>query len=91
MPDLQSQFYPKLRKLKFKKLQGLLEKNLCKNSLREEATTVTGKQTQVAVQKLIDQVRDIHMKLKNVVKTSISKADSFQAGNIKNFLENGKR
>ena len=91
MPDLQSQFYPKLRKLKFKKLQGLLEKNLCKNSLREEATTVTGKQTQVAVQKLIDQVRDIHMKLKNVVKTSISKADSFQAGNIKNFLENWKR
>ena len=31
------------------------------------------------------------MKLKNVVKTSVSKADSFQAGNIKNFWENWKR
>ena len=31
------------------------------------------------------------MKLKNVIKTSISKADSFQAGNIKPFLENWKR
>ena len=31
------------------------------------------------------------MKLNNVIKTSISKADSFQAGNIKNFLENWKR
>ena len=27
----------------------------------------------------------------NVIKTSISKADSFQAGNIKFFLENWKR
>ena len=31
------------------------------------------------------------MELKNVIKTSISKADSFHAGNIKNFLENSKR
>ena len=31
------------------------------------------------------------MKLKNVIKTSISKSDSFQAGNIKHFLENWKR
>ena len=31
------------------------------------------------------------MKLNNVTKTSISKADSFQAGKIKNFLENWKR
>ena len=31
------------------------------------------------------------MKLNNVIKTSINKADSFQAGNIKNFLENWKR
>ena len=31
------------------------------------------------------------MKLNNVIKTSISKADSFQAGNIKNFLKNWKR
>ena len=31
------------------------------------------------------------MKFKNVIKTSISKADSFQAGNIKNFLKNWKR
>ena len=31
------------------------------------------------------------MKLNNVIKTSISKADSFQAGNIKHFLENWKR
>ena len=31
------------------------------------------------------------MKLKNVVKTSVSKADSFQADNINNFLENWKR
>ena len=31
------------------------------------------------------------MKLNNVIKTSISKADSFQAGNIKIFLENWKR
>ena len=31
------------------------------------------------------------MKLNNAIKTSISKADSFQAGNIKNFLENWKR
>ena len=31
------------------------------------------------------------MKLKNVIKTSISKANSFQAGNIQNFLENWKR
>ena len=31
------------------------------------------------------------MKLNNVIKTSINKADSFQAGNIKIFLENWKR
>ena len=31
------------------------------------------------------------MKLKNVIKTSISKADSFQAGCIQNFHENWKR
>ena len=31
------------------------------------------------------------MKLKNIIQTSISKADSFQAGNITNFLENWKR
>ena len=31
------------------------------------------------------------MKLKNVIKTSISKANSFPAGNIQNFLENWKR
>ena len=31
------------------------------------------------------------MKLKNLVKASVSKADSFQAGNINNFLENWKR
>ena len=31
------------------------------------------------------------MKLKNVIKMSISKADSFQSGNIQNFLENWKR
>ena len=31
------------------------------------------------------------MKLKNVVKTSVSKADRFQAGNIKFFWENWKR
>ena len=30
------------------------------------------------------------MKLNNVTKTSISKADSFQAGKIKIFLENWK-
>ena len=32
----------------------------------------------------------MHTKLNNVIKTSISKANSFQAGN-KNFLENWKR
>ena len=31
------------------------------------------------------------MKLNNVIKTSINKADSFQAGNIKKFPENWKR
>ena len=31
------------------------------------------------------------MKLNNVIKTSISKAYSFQAGNINIFLENWKR
>ena len=31
------------------------------------------------------------MKLKNVIKTSINKADNFQAGSIQNFLENWKR
>ena len=31
------------------------------------------------------------MKLKNVIKASISKADSFQAGNIQYFLEIWKR
>ena len=31
------------------------------------------------------------MKLNNVIKTSINKANSFQAGNIKSFLENWKR
>ena len=31
------------------------------------------------------------MKLKNVIKASISKADSFQAGNVKNIQENWKR
>ena len=31
------------------------------------------------------------MKLKNVIKMSISKADSFPSGNIQNFLENWKR
>ena len=31
------------------------------------------------------------MKLKNVIKASISKTDSFQAGNIQNFLEIWKR
>ena len=31
------------------------------------------------------------MKLKNVIKTSISKSGSFQAGNIKHLLENWKR
>ena len=30
------------------------------------------------------------MKLKNVIKTSISKADNFQVGNIKSFLDNWK-
>ena len=69
-------------------IQGLLEKNFYKNSLREETTTGTGKQTQVPAQELKNQVRDIHMKLNNVIKTSLSKADSFQAGNTKIFLEN---
>ena len=31
------------------------------------------------------------MKLNNVIKTCISKTDSFQTGNIKNFLKNWKR
>ena len=31
------------------------------------------------------------MKLKNVIKASINKANSFQAGNIKKFLENWKK
>ena len=74
-----------------KKLQGYLEKNLNKNSLREETKTGTGKQTQVPVQELKNQVRDIRMKSNNVIKTSISTADSFQAGNVKIFLENWKR
>ena len=73
-----------------KKLQGLLEKNFYKNSLREEATTGTGKQTQVPAQELNNQVKDIHMKLNDVINTSINKADSFQAGNIKFFWRIGK-
>ena len=89
--DLQSQFQQKSKKLEFKKLRGLLENILYKNSLREEVTTGTGKQTQVPAQKLKNQVRDIYTKLNNVIKTSTSKTDSFQAGNIKNFLENWKR
>ena len=56
-------------KFKLKKVQGLLEKNLCKNSFWEEATTGVGKQTQVPAQELKNQVRDIHMKLNNVIKT----------------------
>ena len=39
-------------------------------------------QTQVPAQKLGNLVRDIHMKLKNVIQTSTSKAASFQASNI---------
>ena len=49
---------------------------------------MTGKE--VPVQELKNQVKDIHMKLKIVIKTSTSKADSFQAGNIKHFLESWK-
>ena len=40
-----------------------LEKNLYKNSLQEEATTGTGKQTQVPAQELKNQVRDIQLSL----------------------------
>ena len=36
-------------------------------------------------------MRDIQLKLKNVIKISISTANSFQAGNIKFFLENWKK
>ena len=50
--------------------------SIYKNSLRE-ATTGTGKQIQVPAQELKNQIRDIHMKLNNVIKTFISKADSF--------------
>ena len=72
------------KKPKFKKLQGLLKKNFYKNFLQEEAATGTGKETEVPAQELKNQVRDTHIKLKNVIKTSISKVDSFQAGNIHN-------
>ena len=58
---------------------------------RENTTTGTGAQTELPARKLESQVRDIHLKLKNVIRTSISKFDSFQAGNIKHFLENWKR
>ena len=60
-----------------KKIQGLLEKNFNKERLREEFTTGIGTQTEIPEQKLENQVRDIQLKLKNVIKTSISKTDSF--------------
>ena len=44
-----------------------------------------GTQTEVSTQILENQVRDIHLKLKNVIQTSISEVDSFQADRIKNF------
>ena len=36
-------------------------------------------------------MRNIQLKLKNLIKTSTSKADSFLAGNIKDFLENWEK
>ena len=60
-----------------KKIQGLLEKNFNKERLREEFTRGIGTQTEIPEQKLENQVRDIQLKLKNVIKTSISKTDSF--------------
>ena len=60
-----------------KKNSRLLEKNFNKERLREEFTTGIGTQTEIPEQKLENQVRDIQLKLKNVIKTSISKTDSF--------------
>ena len=77
--DITKRTVPILAKTKKneKKNSRLLEKNFNKERLREEFTTGIGTQTEIPEQKLENQVRDIQLKLKNVIKTSISKTDSF--------------
>ena len=45
----------------------------------------------VPAQKLEKQVKDIHLKLNNVIRTSVSKVGRFPTGNIKKFLESWKK
>ena len=84
---MQSQFKPKPRKLK--KLRRLLEKNFNKSHLLEEAADRnTNRSSSIEIR---EPSKGYIPEIKNVIQTFITKADSFQAGNTKNFPENWKK